>query len=872
MNDSTDQLLEELGGLGSTAGATPAVGKPLNQPGGNLPSTEKGDQWRILLVDLVYLLNASFRDAHYWEGVKAEKDTFKNLVNILHDLNQMPNHDGLVRILYRGSQGAKVSSKADYIIRFGDLNVDVAATAAVIKRMGIRIKHIEGRLIKAFEVLSDQGIETIFIRIPGSSEADLEKMQICLHIISRYKKAVSDDVPIEITTSAGKRSITAISNEYQQPDPNLTMLAALNDLGPANMQEMVQKVSTLMNRPDLAQTGLRSANVYKTIFNIKSLRQKLERPPIEVNSEKPSQTGVAQIGAAGTGSGRGGSSGPPTAGQATGVVDSGSGGRGAGVVLHGDGSRGAGAVPDGGGGQGTGGVSDGGGSQGTGGVLDGAGSQSTGSVLDGVGGVVPDGNAGQSVGVVNDEGGNVDPLHTGATDPTVLKASIARFVKDTYRGSPETGARIMHTIFSNDYGQLEMEGLEGRLHLLTDLLSSLQKSNSTQEFAQQVIKKIQAGVDQIPAEVLEDLVVQDDVIKIWDGEDEKIIGKADENLVNIIESSKERSSSIKKARPVFRPDAEFTAQDVDRLSETFNIPNQEAEEITKLFKQCFDRQGNFQRALFDKNVPEFARYPKRIFDIMWEFLRETPRRSNRLPFLNSLQLLLIEIQQPKQAIKTLISDFILNPGEVTYPDRNAMMLAIQFLRTYNKELNMDIEITPEEVLRVQVGLDKSVAHYTEWKVNAEQKKFIEKVITIRKKLLTSFELDGSDENVFPIRFLLALEREVHMFLALVGGKTADAVIQGALNVYGNPAAKVYQLGASQQYISSLLQHLAVLIRALGRIGQQEDLVLLDEIGKRQQSFTDLSEEPRHAAQVRRTMGWIESAKSEIRTRNDEPLV
>jgi hypothetical protein len=604
-----------------------------------------------------------------------------------------------------------------------------------------------------------------------------------------------------------------------------------------------------MNRPDLAPKGLRSANVYKTIFNIKSLRQKLARPPIEVNSERPSQTGVAQIGAATTGSGRGGGGRPSTAGQATGVVHGGSGGQGAGVVPDGVGSQGTGPVPDGTG------------SQGTEVILDGGGGLAT--------GVTPDGDAGQGTGVVNGEGDGVDPIQTGATDPTVLKASIARFVKDTYRGSPETGAQVMHTIFSNDYSQLEMEGLEGRLHLLTDLLSSLQNSNCTQEFTQQVIKKIQAGVDQVPAEVLEDLVVQDDVIKIWDGEDEKIIGKADENLVNIIESSKERSSTRKKTRAAFRPDTEFTAQDVDRLSETFNIPTQEAEEITKLFKQCFDRQGNFQRALFEKNVSEFARYPKRIFDILWEFLRETPRRSNRLPFLNSLQLLLKEIQQPKQAIKTLISDFILKPAEVTYPDRNAMMLAIQFLRTYNKELNMDIEITPEEVLRVQVGLDESVAHYAEWKLNAEQKKFIEKVITIRKKLLASFELDGSDENVFPIRFLLALEREVHMFLALVGGKTADAVIRGALNVYGNPAAKVYQLGASQQYISSLLQHLSVLIRALGRMGQQEDLVLLDEIGKRQQLFTDLSEEPRHAAQIRRTMGWIEAAKNEIRTRNDE---
>ncbi|UCD80475.1 MAG: hypothetical protein JSW26_03325, partial [Desulfobacterales bacterium] len=328
MNDSADQLLKELDGLGSNQGTAPAARKTARQRGADLPSVEKKDQWRILLVDLVYLLNASFRDAHYWEGVKAEKDTFKQLVNILHDLNQMPNHDGLVKILYRGSQGAKVSSKADYVIRFGDLNVDVSATAALIKRKGIRLKHIEGRLIKAFEVLSSQGIETIFLKIPGSSENELERMKICLRIISRYKKAVSDDVPIEFDTVAGKRSVMPILNESQQPDPNLTMLAALNDLSPDNMQEIIQKVSALINRPESAHAGVRSANVYKTIFNIKSLRQKLTRPLIEVNSERPSQTGAAPLGAAGT-AGGGGRRGDPSGGAGQ---SAGQGGGGGGVV------------------------------------------------------------------------------------------------------------------------------------------------------------------------------------------------------------------------------------------------------------------------------------------------------------------------------------------------------------------------------------------------------------------------------------------------------------------------------------------------------------------------------------------------------------
>jgi hypothetical protein len=153
-----------------------------------------------------------------------------------------------------------------------------------------------------------------------------------------------------------------------------------------------------------------------------------------------------------------------------------------------------------------------------------------------------------------------------------------------------------------------------------------------------------------------------------------------------------------------------------------------------------------------------------------------------------------------------------------------------------------------------------------WKIDGEQKRFIEKIVTIRKMLIQSFEQEGSDTKVLPIRFLLALEREVHIFLALVGGKTATAVIQGALSVYGNPASQIFLLKESQQYIAGLLQHLGILIRGIGRVGQQSDFDLLDEIKKRQQGFMNLSEEPRHLALVRRTLGAIDTAKHEISSR------
>jgi len=821
MKNSADDLLEQLGGLGTGQGASPAARKNDKQTASNLQSTEKMDQWRILLVDLVYLLNASFRDAHYWEGVKTEKDTIQQFVNILHELKQMPDQDGRVKIVFRGSPGTKLDSKSDYVIRFGKLNVDIQAISAVIKRMGIRLKHIEGRLTKAFEVLSAQGIETIFLSIPDSSDDELEKMRICLRIISCYKKAVSDDITIEYTKNGDEHSVRPMLNEAHQPDPNLTMLAALNGLAPDKLQEIVQKVSALMKQPDFARSGIQSANAYQTIFNIKSLRQRFKRPLIEINSARSAQGMTDQQSpsgaAAGKGSGAGGSAADPGTGR---------GGRTAGPgASQGSGGGGRAAGP--------------GDAQGS-----------------GEGGEFADPGAGQ-------DSGGLSGIPPAVVDPAALRANITSFVEEAYRDSPDTAGQVMNSIYSDDYRQLDPTGLGGRLNLITDLLTTLQKNEQGQQFMEAVVQQIQAGVDQIPKDVLDDLIVQDDVIKIWDGEDEKIVGKADENISDIIETSKERANTRHKMRADLRPDAEFTDEDIDQLSKTFDISTNEAREIAGLFRACFDAQGNFQRALFEKKVPELVQYQKRIFEILWEFLRETPRRGDRLPLLNSLQLLVKELQQPKQAIKVLLADFLVDPAEVNYPDRNAMMLAIQFLRTYNKEINMDIEITPEEVLLVQVGMDERVRHYAAWKMDGEQKKFIKKVITIRKKLLASFKPEGSDANLMPIRFLLALEREVHMFLALVGGVTTAAVIQSALKVYGNPASQIYLLEKSRQYTSSLLQHLAVLIRSLGRVGQPADIALLDDIQSRQETFLGLSEEPRHAAQIRRTMGWIDAAKREI---------
>ena len=774
MGDSADILLQQIGGVGSPSGEPTSPQETVQPKGTAVKSSEELDHWRMLLVDLVYQLNGAFRDVHYWEGAKKDKDSSKEFVKILHELQQMPHNDGVIRIEFRGNSGTKVSEKTDFIIRFGDLMVDVTAVSAMVKRIGIRVKHFEGRIIKSFEGFSARDLGTIYIKIPDASDDSLEKLRVGMRIISCFKKAVKDDAAIEYVKNGQPLSLKPVLNESRQPDPNLTQLAAINGLSPNKMQEMIQKVAALMKGPDFEGSGRPSANVYQTIFNIKSLHRRLARPAIELNSDRAPQADRSQKGAIGGVDGRG-------------------------------------SEPGGGG-----------------------------------------------------PGGAPVKI-----DPAVLKANMAKFVKNAYGDYPERAVQIMKTLFSDDYHQLDFSGLEGRLQLVTDLLATLESNPKGREFMEHVLERIQTGMDQLPTDILDDLIIDGDEIKIWQEDGEKVIGKSDDNLLKVIDTSKDRSAARKKMRDALKADGQFTDQDYEQLSKRFNISIQEAEEIAQLFKSCFDGQENFQKALFEKNVPGFAAHPKRIFEILWGFLREIPRRSDRLPFLNSLQLLVKEIKQTTQAIKILVSDFILEPGEVSFPDRNALMLAIQFLRTYNKEVNIDIEITPEEVLLVKIGLDPGVTRYLAWKIDGEQKRFVEKIVTIRKKLIQSFEQEGSDFKVMPIRFLLALEREAHILLALVGGKTATAVIRGALNVYGNPASQIFLLKESPNYMTGLLRHLGILIRGIGRVGHESDFTLLDDIKKRQQGFMNLSKEPRPMDLVNRILDGIDSAKHEISARNVE---
>jgi hypothetical protein len=224
------------------------------------------------------------------------------------------------------------------------------------------------------------------------------------------------------------------------------------------------------------------------------------------------------------------------------------------------------------------------------------------------------------------------------------------------------------------------------------------------------------------------------------------------------------------------------------------------------------------------------------------------------------------LRQPLKAITILFDDFLKEPEVISFSDRNSIMLSNLLLRKYNKELKIDIEITPEEVLLVREGLSKEVVEFADDYIKSNRGKFIDKIRNIHRNLVSALDLSQEEEEKMPIRYLFSLEREIYIFLSLVGGATAVSVIKSALKEYGNPDSDIYRLPASRKNITIILQLLKVLIRGMGRNGIANDIPLIEEVKSKEQQFLSFAKSNVFVENIGRIMEWADKVKKDMRQR------
>ncbi len=446
------------------------------------------------------------------------------------------------------------------------------------------------------------------------------------------------------------------------------------------------------------------------------------------------------------------------------------------------------------------------------------------------------------------------------------KAQIARLVDEEFENTSADQALYLESLYGRDYSRVNARELGFRLKRVSEMIESIGGRPKKSMILDEILANIQWRMEKVPDDVVRQLCCANGVLSVQDGTEVFEIGRLHEVAARVIEFYAGRLDTRDRMRKIGGKDNHFTARDFEILSRDFDISPMDVREILKLLERCFDTEGRFSKIGFEDCVGAFSRYEAKVFEILWHFLKQPMQRDDRIAFLNALQLLFVKMETPEKALRVLLEDFLEEPDAVRFSNRNAVMLANLLLRRYNKELDIDIEITPEEVFLVREGLNREAATAGLMLIDAESDTLFEKIRTIHRKIVISLDPGYDSVDNMGLKYLLSLEREVHVFVALLGGDVARSVLRSAMNEYGNPDAEIYRLAEDSATVEAFLQHLKVLVRGLGRSGEPIDERILDQVIDRRDDFLSFSKESRHEALVKRVMEWADRSKEEVRNR------
>ncbi len=743
LDDQAQELFRQIEGVDFGRDET-SLGKALSE------EERKLNACRGQLGELVHLLGKCLKSVDLLKDADTGKTFLGEFLSILRKLGRTSGHDGKILIRYRGLKtGTEATEKVDYVVLFGNMVFDMATAVSMVKNLEEFSTDFQARLTAGFEVFSEQGINSLYVKIPEDSPAAAKAMWVALNTLSRRSQAISTGSSAMVDSNSSEASLTLVHDEQDQPDFNLTMLAKVNRVKPETMKALVQKVDSWMHGPNYDGSEEPYSSVYNAILGNRKLRQKLVPPPIEVNNIKWL--------------------------------------------------------------------------------------------------------------MIDDEYEVVSKQ----------KTEVARLVVGKYGNSPQDTARIMGSVYGDDFERVDSQNLGERLKLASNLLTSIEETAAAEPVMEEVLDNVEKRLDQVSDETYDGLKVDGDVIKAKHGEEETTIGRIHARLKGIFGFFKARSAVKKKLQNLAERGISFDEHDYKVIAKDFAISTDEARELVETFQGCFDDDGLFLRDAFSRNVSQFAKYKKKIFEFLWHYLKQMSRREDRMALFNSLHMLIPHLKQPRNILKVLISDFSKDPESVAVSDRSVLVLITLLLTNYNKEPGKDIEITPEEVIGISEGQDTKLIAGVSKLIDGNQETFFKKFRTIHRKLNEFLVRPPSEGEPISLRDIFLLEREAYIFLSVVGGNTARALIRSAARAFGEPKGGIYHFRESERFLPSLLQLLKIVSRGLGRVGETKDSSLLEEIKEREQEFLEIARATGHQEHVKRAVEQAEFSLKNIARVKDE---
>lgn len=445
------------------------------------------------------------------------------------------------------------------------------------------------------------------------------------------------------------------------------------------------------------------------------------------------------------------------------------------------------------------------------------------------------------------------------------KIHIAQLAMEMASASPQKVAKMIKSVYANDFAKINSPMLGERLHLSSDLLHAASKKSQKSQLTNELLGNLQARLDQVKDNVIDDIHV------VKDTGAERAAGKTppreavDSRIYQMVSFYKGRSATRKKMVGMVNHPISFSDRDYQILAKDFRISQDDAKALVRKLKACFSVEGHFKKSAFAEAVPIFRQYEQKIFQFLWHHMKDVVVPEDRTAFLNALQGLTAQMNQPKRALKILLEDLCVDPAAAQFSDNKAVMLAN--LIVHSDKSMTDYDITPEDIVLSRHQIDAIMAQYAAWRIEKEHEAFTTKVQTIHKKLMEALQLGETGDQRIPAALLLNLERELYIFLSLVGGETAATILRSAAYEYGNPASEIYQQKKSADYLGALLQNLRVSVRGVGSIGSMGDAPLLESIKTQEETFGRLKNDRHYRAQARHITEWVDEGIKLIKFRN-----
>ncbi len=764
-------------------------GRHVDQEKGRSPK-DYSDHWKVLLGEFIHLLGLFWVHSQTAKAARASEVLFNQLLQHLNILEKMPNHDGGILVRRLHHQPDAIRSGPDYLVLFGSEMInskqDVASAAAK------QFSHLKSALGGVFEYFEAQGIHSLYLRIPGRSAENIEHFRYSMHILTRFYMAATDDTAIAFRYYGRSLTIPLISDTDGRPDPNLTVMAALNGLSAVNARELIRQADAYhkINMAEFADASSPQLHIscYDRIFKVRSLRSQIIKPPVEINNlicpESARMLNNRPLFHSAL-------NGPAGMTSATGV--------------------GATLMP-------------------------------------------------------------IDPLMQ-VDEPVVdTRPAIDRQKISGYLDSTDPLIRAsLDALFTDDYPTLEPAGLGERFASISLLLYAIDKRCQDPAVIESVIETLLALLKGVPDNILANIITQRQGLKIVSRGQAVLVGLVHPRLFNLVTLIKEYVVVRQRMGIIKEIAFQVDPCHINLLADGFGISVSDAHQIFGLLKGCFGANGTFIRPTFESRIDGMTHHENVIFEILWCFLKQTPRRKDRLNFINAIQLLMARLKDPKRAIQFLMADICQNPFLIDHTDRNAFALANVMLHKENRELYVDLDRTPEDVLKIRRPLNQNVRRYAIWRLEVDQGRYLSKLRTIANSVDKVLKAAADiNPEASKLAFLLALEREAFIFCALVKGHASRVVLREALARYGDPKAPLYQLEAARQQLPYLISHLQIVVRALGRAGNHEDIERLKSLEHHAKLLSGLDVHPAHRLRVKQMMKWVPEAIRMIQLNNSRP--